>query len=97
MQTGRDLQAAVVLGNRLQGHPDGGNVDLLGIAIVLRVLVPGRLGPNLVGELGAGVEDAVDGDLGRAEEILGQGRTEQGWTRTSNISRLTRSRRGLRM
>ena len=96
MEAGRDLQAAVVFGNRLQRHPDGGYVDLLGIAIVLRVLVPGGLGPDLVGEFGAGIEDAVDGDFGGGEEVLRQGQQCR-MDENSNISRLTRSRRGLRM
>ena len=77
VEAGSDLQAAVVFGDGLYGHPDGGNVDLLGVAIVLRVLVPGSLGPDLVGQLGASVEDAVDGDFGSTEEVLREG--EEGW------------------
>lgn len=73
MEAGCDLEAAVVFGDGLYGHPDGGDVDLFGVAVVLRVLVPGGLGPDLVGQLGAGVEDAMDGDFGRAEEVLGEG------------------------
>ena len=73
MEAGGDLQAAVVFGNRLERHPDGGDVDLLGVAIVLCVLVPGGLGPDLVGQFGAGIEAAVDGDFGCAEEVLRQG------------------------
>ena len=73
MQPGGHLETAVLLGNPLQREPHRDNGDVFRIPVILRILMPRRVRPDLVRQLGTAVKDAVDGNLVRTEQIFRQG------------------------